>query len=112
VKVAKLPDYSGRIEFEVSPARVLPGDSYTVRIFLVNDGKKAFKLTSVSVHTTTNGSRAGGSVPVRSRELEPRDRMTLDERTAEWPSGVTSWTLETVVQTDRDATFTNRLNWR
>jgi hypothetical protein len=26
VKVAKVPDYSGRLEFEVSPARVLPGD--------------------------------------------------------------------------------------
>jgi hypothetical protein len=112
VTVTKVADYSGRIEFEVSPPHVLPGDSYTVRIFLVNDGKKAFKLNTVSVNTTTNGSRAGGPVPVRSRELEPRERLALDERTAEWPAGVTSWMLETVVQTDRDATFTSRLNWR
>jgi hypothetical protein len=112
VTVAKVPDYSGRVEFEVSPPRVLPGDQYTVRIFLVNDGKKAFKVGSVSVHSTTNGSRSGGPVPVRSREVEPRDRVVLDERTAEWPAGVSSWTLEAVVQTDRDATFTNRLNWR
>lgn len=112
VKVTKVPDYSGRIEFEVSPAKVLPGDRYTVRIFLVNDGKKPFKIGAVSVNTTTNGSRAGGSVPVRAREVEPRDRVLLDERTTEWPAGANSWTLEAVVQTDRDATFTNRLTWR
>ena len=35
VTVAKVPDYSGRLEFEVSPARVMPGDRYTVRDFLV-----------------------------------------------------------------------------
>ena len=38
--------------------------------------------------------------------------LRLDERTAEWPEGVQSWTLEAVVQTDRDATFTNHLKWR
>lgn len=112
VKVAKVPDYSGRIEFEVTPPRVLPGDSYTVRVFLVNDGKKAFKIGSVTVATLVNGSRSGGPIAARAREIEPRDRVLLDERTAEWASGTTSWTLEAVVGSDRDATLTNRLNWR
>jgi hypothetical protein len=112
VKVAKVPDYSGRIEFEVTPPRVLPGDSYTVRVFLVNDGKKAFKIGSVSVVTLLNGSQSGGPVAVRTREIAPRDRVLLDERTAEWAATTTSWSLEAVVGSDRDATFTNRLNWR
>jgi hypothetical protein len=112
VKVAKVPDYSGRIEFEVTPPRVLPGDSYTVRVYLVNDGKKDFKIGSVSVVTLVNGSRSGGPVAVRAREIAPRDRILLDERTAEWAAGTTSWSLEAVVGSDRDATFTNRLNWR
>jgi len=112
VKVAKVPDYSGRIEFEVTPPRVLPGDSYTVRIFLVNDGKKAFKIGSVTVATLLNGSRSGGPVAARTREIEPRDRVLLDERTAEWAANTTSWTMEAVVGSDRDASFTNRLNWR
>lgn len=112
VKVAKVPDYSGRIEFEVTPPRVLPGDTYTVKIFLVNDGKKAFKIGSVTVATLVNGSRSGGPIAARAREIEPRDRVLLDERTAEWAGNTTSWTMEAVVGSDRDATFTNRLNWR
>jgi hypothetical protein len=112
VKVAKVPDYSGRIEFEVTPPRVLAGDSYTVRIFLVNDGKKAFKIGSITVSMLLNGSRSGGPVAARTREIEPRDRVLLDERTAEWAANTTSWTMEAVVGSDRDATFTNRLNWR
>jgi hypothetical protein len=83
-----------------------------VRIYLVNDGKKAFKISSVSVATTSNGSRTGGPIEVRVREVQMRDRVMLDERTAVWPAGTNSWTLEVVVTTDRDATFTNRLNWR
>ena len=112
VTVAKVADYSGRIEFDTAPTRVLPGDSYSVRIYLVNDGKKPFKISSVSVATTSNGSRAGGPIEVRAREVQLRDRVMLDERTAVWAAGTNSWTLEVVVTTDRDATFTNRLNWR
>ncbi len=78
----------------------------------MNDGKKAFKISSVSVATTTNGSRAGGPIEVRAREVQVRDRVVLDERSGLWPAGTTSWTLEVVVATDRDATFTNRLTWR
>jgi hypothetical protein len=107
VTVAKVADYSGRIEFDVAPTRVLPGDSYSVRIYLVN-----VKISAVSVATTSNGSRTGGPIEVRAREVQVRDRVMLDERSAVWPAGTSSWTLEVVVTTDRDATFTNRLNWR
>jgi hypothetical protein len=52
VSVAKGLDYSGRIDFETTPRNVKPGDSYNVLVYLTNDGKKSFKLSSVSITTT------------------------------------------------------------
>src|SRR5262249_6853960 len=44
VNIAKAPDYSGRIEFEASPATVKAGDNFSVKVYLLNDGKKGFKI--------------------------------------------------------------------
>ena len=46
VAIQKAPDFLGRIEFEMSPASgIKPGDPYTLKLFLVNDGKKAIRMS-------------------------------------------------------------------
>ena len=40
VSVAKAPDFTGRLEFEMSPTSMKPGDAYVLKIYLVNEGEK------------------------------------------------------------------------
>lgn len=112
VSVAKAPDYSGRIEFEVSPSHVKPGDSYAARIFLTNDGKKSFKIGSLAVTTTTNGNKAGGPAAAAVKEVQPQQRVSLQETTGTWQDGTTSWNLEAAVVSDHGDSFKNTVTWR
>jgi hypothetical protein len=111
--VAKAPDYSGRIEFEASPRNVKPGDSYGIKVFLVNDGKKAFKIGSVTAATLVNGARSGGGpVAPPSSEVKPQARVLLQEIPGVWGDDVNAWALEVTVTSDRNDVFKNTLTWR
>ena len=112
VSVSKAPDYSGRIEFEVSPTHVKPGDSYTARVFLTNDGKKSFKIGSLTVTTTMNGNKAGGPASAAVKEVQPQQRVSLQETTGTWAEGTNSWNLEVAVVSDHGDSFKNTVTWR
>jgi hypothetical protein len=112
VSLGKAPDYSGRIEFEVSPRNVKPGDSYTARVFLTNDGKKSFKIGTLNVTTTANGAKSGGPVASTVKEVQPQQRVALQEVTGVWQEGTTSWSLEVAVVSDHGDTFKNTVVWR
>ena len=62
-EVQRTPDFSGRIEFEMSPASGLrTGDAWTLKFYLVNDGKKGIKIGGITATTNVNGTGAGGPV--------------------------------------------------
>jgi hypothetical protein len=112
-EVAKAPDYSGRIEFESSPRNPGPGDNYSVQVFLVNDGKKPFKIGSVSSSLVVNGTRAGGAAGAPpANEVKPQGRVRLQEIPGVWPQDVSTWSLEVTVTSDQSDTFKNTLTWR
>jgi hypothetical protein len=112
VSLAKAPDYSGRIEFEANPRNVKPGDSYTVLIYLTNDGKKSFKLNSVAATTSLNGAKSGGPVQPKAKSADPQQRVLLAEAPGVWQAGTNNWSLEIVVTSDHNDTFKNTLSWR
>jgi hypothetical protein len=113
VSVAKVTDYSGRIEFEPSVKSIKPGDPYTVKIYLVNDGKKPFKIGSVTVNTLVNGSRdAGGGGAPPAAEVAPQKRVLLQDFSGVWRDGINSWTLDVVVTSNHNDTFKSQLAWR
>jgi outer membrane biosynthesis protein TonB len=112
VKVTKAPDYSGRIDFEVTPSAVKPGDGFTVRVSLTNDGKKGFKVGGLTATTSVNGAPSGGAVPPKVRELEPQQKAVVHEITGTWPEDVRNWSLQVVVTSDHGDTFRNQVNWR
>jgi hypothetical protein len=112
VSVSKAPDYSGRIEFEVTPRNVKPGDNYSVKVFLTNDGKKSFKIGSLNVTTTANGSKTGGPASSSVKEVQPQQRVSLQETSGAWQDGTNSWNLEVAVVSDHGDTFKNTVTWR
>jgi len=112
VTVAKGLDYSGRIDFEVSPRNVKPGDSFTVVIYLTNDGKKSFKVSGVTLTTAVNGAKTSNPVSPRDTSLNPQQRVVLAEVPGTWQKGTNSWSLEANVTSNRDDTFKSQVVWR
>jgi len=108
----QVSDAPGRIDFELAPASVKPGDGYTVRIFFLNDAKRTIKVRSLSVGTMTNGARSGGPVTPRVREIAPQQRALIAELSGVWKDGTASWTLDVVLVSDRNDTYRNQVSWK
>jgi hypothetical protein len=112
VKVARAPDYSGLVEFVVSPARVKPGDGYSVRVSLTNDGKKAFRITSATVTAVVNGERSPVPTTPPAGDVAPRQAGALAQLGGSWLESTRSWTLEVTVSTAHGEAFSNQVSWR
>jgi serine/threonine protein kinase len=111
VKKQKVPEMAGHLEFETSPDAISAGGPFTVKVYLVNEGKKPLRVKGVTLATIVNGKRtaANGSPP--AKDIAPLARTLVGELPGTWPDGVRTWSLEAVVTSDRDETCTGRLNW-
>jgi hypothetical protein len=112
VKVQKAPDFQGRVEFAMTPSSVQPGDPWTLKVYVVNEGKKAIKISALSVAVVVNGSRSGTGGPPKNREIAPQQRVIVDELSGAWPVGVTSWSTEVKVTAGKNDTLQSQLTWK
>jgi hypothetical protein len=112
VKTQKIPDLVGRLEFEMEPSAPGAGEGYGVRVFLVNEGRKAVRLRGVVLTTSVDGARSSLPASMREREVLPQARALVAEAHGTWPEAVVSWSLEAVLSSDRDETCTSRLTWQ
>jgi hypothetical protein len=102
------PQFAGRLEFEVLPPAVRPGERFVVRIHLRNDGRRPVKIRKVSLAAVVDGSRVTAPVTELQREVSPQWRGLIAEYSGVW-SEAASWALEAVVTADRDERITSRL---
>ena len=110
--VQKAPDFLGRIEFDMSPSSGLkPGDSWTLKIFVVNEGKKAIRITDLAATTVVDGERSGGAAGARVRDIAPQARVQVGEMAGAWKDGTQTWLAE-VLLTAKDDSLKNTLTWR
>ena len=106
-------DFLGRVEFEMSPASGLePGDAWTLKVYVVNEGKKPIRVNGLVLGTTVNGTGAGGPLPPRVREIAPQQRSLVAETAGTWPEATTSWTTEVTVTGGKGESLKNSLTWR
>jgi serine/threonine-protein kinase len=108
-QAAELP---GKINFEVDPASVKPGDRFTIRVSLLNEGNAPIQVKEMIVASTLNGRRQSGAVPPLVKEVAPQQKATLREFPDVWKEETTSWTMEVVVKTVRGETYKNQVTWR
>jgi hypothetical protein len=107
---AELP---GKILFEVKPEAVKPGDSYSVGIYLVNEGAGPISVKTMAVAIVKNGGRAGGPVPPQTKDVAPRQKaLLLSTPTDMWKEDTASWQMEVTVSTARGETYKNTLSWK
>jgi hypothetical protein len=112
-EVQRTPDFSGRIEFEMSPSSGLkPGDPWTLRFYLVNDGRKNIKVGGVTANTLVNGEGAGGPITPSTREVAPQQRALLGQLTGSWREGTTSWSADVLVTANKGDSLKNTITWR
>jgi hypothetical protein len=109
----KAPDFQGRLEFEMTPGTGLDaGTPWTLRIYVVNDGKKSIRVQGVTATTSVNGSGSGGPVAARAREIAPQQRVLLGELSGTWQEGTTSWSTEVVMTANKGDSLKNAVTWR
>jgi hypothetical protein len=113
VALQKAPDFLGRIDFEMSPGSgIKPGDGYSLKIILVNEGKKSIRIQGLSVNTVVNGAGASAPTAAKVREVQPQQRAELGEITGNWRDGTTSWSAEVLVTANKGDSLKNTISWR
>ncbi|HSD30105.1 MAG TPA: serine/threonine-protein kinase [Vicinamibacteria bacterium] len=112
VKTRRPPDLTGRLEFEAEPAAVKPGETLLIRLFLVNEGRKPVRVRGVVLTMTLNGKRSALPASALAREVRSFQRIAVAEARAVWLDGVSEWSLDAVVISDREETAQSRLTWQ
>jgi hypothetical protein len=109
----KAPDFQGRIEFEMSPAGgIAAGDAWTLRIFVINDGKKDIEIRGVSAVTEVNGSGGGGTVTARTKDVPTQRRLLVGELSGTWVDGTESWSTQVTVTANKGDSLSASVTWR
>jgi hypothetical protein len=112
ILVRRPVELPAQLEFEASPSRVKAGDSYSVKVYLRNEGGKAIRIGTLIAITTVNGTRSGGPASPRVQEVPPGQRAYLYEAAGVWKDGVTTWTLEVQVASGKGDTYRNAITWQ
>ena len=112
IGVKRAPEVPGRVDFEVSPRTVKAGDSYAIKVFLVNDGAKDIAVDALNVAMVADGKRSARAMPSKARSVAPRTRALLAELPGVWQDGLGTWALEVAVTSKRQDRYTNTLNWK
>ena len=109
----KAPDFQGRIEFEMSPpGGIAAGDAWTLRIFVINEGKKDIKIRGVDAVTQVNGAGGGGAVAPRTKEVPTQRRLLVGELSGTWVEGTNAWSTQVTVTANKGDSLRATVTWR
>jgi hypothetical protein len=112
VTVKRAPDVDGRIEFTTTPAKVKPGDKYSVRVSLINEGKRTIEIRELEVATAQNGKVSSNTVKPRVKDVAPRQNEVIHEISGTWDRNTASFTVTVRVMSERLDLYRNQLAWK
>jgi hypothetical protein len=112
VKVKRAPEIDGRIEFSTTPHRVRPGDKYSLRVSLVNEGKRPIEIKEIAVATAVNHKESSTTVKPLVKQVSPRQNEVIHEISGTWDKNTTSFSVEVRVMSDRLDLYRNELVWK
>jgi hypothetical protein len=101
VQTSRAPQFNGRMEFEVLPPAVRPGEPFVVRIHLRNVGRKSVKIRALQIAAVVDGRRTPALAKLLLREVQGLSRGLVAEYSGVW-NGERDWRLEAVVTADKD----------
>ncbi len=112
VAVKRAPDVMGRVDFEVQPPQVKPGDRFTVTVYLINDGKKDIRLSNMFVATSINGRLVSGPGALRARDVGPKKKTVIASFNDTWRDTIATWAMDVTVTSDRGDVYKNQVIWK
>jgi hypothetical protein len=112
VDVKRAPAVNGRLELEMEPDHVVPGQPYVVHVFLANDGSKQIEIGQMKAATLVDGKWIQVPLTPESRVIAPGKRTLLRELPGTWKATVSSWAVEVEVTSKRRDVYKNRLTWK
>jgi tetratricopeptide (TPR) repeat protein len=108
-QAAELP---GKILFEIDPAAVKAGESYTVKVYLLNEGNAPIQITQMMVNPRINGRGVSAPVSAQVKEVAPQQKAMLMSSRDIWKEDTTSWSMEVTVSTARGESYKNQVTWK
>jgi hypothetical protein len=112
VKVKRAPEIDGRIEFSTTPVRVKPGDKYSLRVSLVNEGKRPIEVKEIAVTTTVNRKDSSATVKPLVKQVAPRQNEVIHEISGTWDKSTSSFAVDVRVMSSRLDVYRNGLVWK
>jgi serine/threonine-protein kinase len=108
-QAAELP---GKILFDVDPETVKAGETYTVKVYLVNEGNAPIQVREMLVTPRINGKGVTAPVQPQTKDVAPQQRALLISTRDLWKEDTTSWSMEVTVLTARGETYKNQVTWK
>jgi serine/threonine protein kinase len=108
-QAAELP---GKILFDVDPETVKPGENYTVKVYLMNEGNAPIQVREMLVTPRINGKGVTAPVPPQVKDVAPKQKALLMSSRDVWKEDTTSWSMEVTVSTVRGESYKNQVIWK
>jgi hypothetical protein len=105
-------DLPGKINFEIDPDVPKPGERYTVKVFLNNEGNAPIQIRDMIVSFTINGKKVSAPVPPQVRDVAPQQKALVMSSTEAWKEDTTGWAMEVTIRTARSERYTNQVTWK
>jgi len=112
IGVKRMPDQVARLQIEIEPPRLRPGQPYNVSVYLQNDDKaQAIELDELKIAMTSDGKRTAVPVTPQVASVGPQKKALVAELPGTW-SGGSAWAMEVVLTSKRQDVYKNRLDWK
>jgi serine/threonine-protein kinase len=102
------PDFTGEVEFEAPPA-IAAGESFSIKTYLKNTGRKPMKLKELEVTLRVNNQGLPQKATPLAKEIGLGERALIHEMNGSWPGDVDTWTLRLKAVGERGEGVSNRL---
>ncbi|HET7746840.1 MAG TPA: hypothetical protein VFM29_06040 [Vicinamibacteria bacterium] len=112
VGVKRAPEVNGRLDLEVEPSGARPGQPFTVKVYLMNEGQKAIRLKELTYSMLVDGKWSHHAAPMPKGTINPKQRALVHEVPGEWKDGVKSWAMEVVATSNREDVYKTKLVWQ
>jgi tetratricopeptide (TPR) repeat protein len=106
-------DLPGKLGFDVEPQSPTPGQRYSVKVYLTNEGNAPIQIAQMVVTTTINGKRASAPLAPQAKDAAPGQKTMLASIGPDtWKEDTSDWSMEVQVRTTRGEKYTNAVSWK
>jgi hypothetical protein len=107
------PFFPAQVLIELSPADARPGQTYTIRVSLFNEGYRTVEIESLELVNRFEGktSGKGQSIPLFEVSVSPQTTARIYEVSGLWKESLAHGEIEAIVRVANGGTLRKTLRW-